>query len=167
MLCPPTFRPLITTIQTVRRLKDTTQKHSDHVTLSPKSGWIVRPTEILTLRPQKVGCSVTVEHYIPLVFLVLTVCDTASPILPCFSPFSPLMLGGLLDRSTALYFYKQLKTSLHKPRGNLLENLFYKKCDFKKYFTTFRKKVFVSTNTTPKNGILLSKMAHFQESSIF
>jgi hypothetical protein len=32
--------------------------------------------------------------------------------------------GGLLDRSTARYFYKQLKTSLHKPRGNLLENLF-------------------------------------------
>jgi hypothetical protein len=25
---------------------------------------------------------------------------------------------GLLDRSTALYFYKRLKTSLHKPRGN-------------------------------------------------
>jgi hypothetical protein len=23
------------------------------------------------------------------------------------------------------------------------------------------------TNTTPKNGILLNKMAHFQESSIF
>ncbi len=91
MLCPPTFRPLISTIQTVRRLKDTTQKHSDHVTLSPKSGWIVRPTEILTLRPQKVGCSVTVEHYIPLVFLVLTVCDTAYPISPRLSPFSPLM----------------------------------------------------------------------------
>ncbi len=26
---------------------------------------------------------------------------------------------GLLDRSMALYFYKRLKTSLHKPRGNL------------------------------------------------
>jgi hypothetical protein len=38
---------------------------------------------------------------------------------------------GLLDRSTALYFYKQLKTSLHKPRGNLLEKLFSKKCAFK------------------------------------
>jgi hypothetical protein len=35
--------------------------------------------------------------------------------------------GGLLDRSTARYFYKRLKTSLHKPRGNLVEILFYKK----------------------------------------
>jgi hypothetical protein len=34
---------------------------------------------------------------------------------------------GLLDRSTALYFNQRLKTSLHKPRGNLLENLFSKK----------------------------------------
>jgi hypothetical protein len=32
---------------------------------------------------------------------------------------------GLLDRSTARYFYKRIKTSLHKPRGNLVENLFY------------------------------------------
>jgi hypothetical protein len=31
---------------------------------------------------------------------------------------------GLLDRSTALYFYKQLKTILHKTTGDLLENLF-------------------------------------------
>jgi hypothetical protein len=67
---------------------------------------------------------------------------------------------GVLDRSTALYFYKRLKTSLHKPRGNLLENLFYKKCAFKKKFLS-------QTNTTPKNGILLSKMAHFQVSLIF
>jgi hypothetical protein len=39
--------------------------------------------------------------------------------------------GGLLDKSTARYFYKRLKTSLHKPRGNLLEILFYNKCAFK------------------------------------
>jgi hypothetical protein len=32
---------------------------------------------------------------------------------------------GLLDRSTAGYFYERLKTSLHKPTGNLLENLFF------------------------------------------
>ncbi len=32
---------------------------------------------------------------------------------------------GLLDRSTARYIYKRLKTSLHKPRGNIVENLFY------------------------------------------
>jgi hypothetical protein len=74
---------------------------------------------------------------------------------------------GLLDRSTALYFYKRLKTSLHKPRGNLLENLFYKKCAFKNNLQLFEKKVLSQTNTTPKNGILLSKMAHFQVSSIF
>jgi hypothetical protein len=33
---------------------------------------------------------------------------------------------GLLDRSTARYFYKRLETSQHKHRGNLIENLFYK-----------------------------------------
>ncbi len=43
-----------------------TQKRFNHVTLSPKSGRIVRPTNIVTLRPQKVGRSVTVEHYDPL-----------------------------------------------------------------------------------------------------
>ncbi len=32
---------------------------------------------------------------------------------------SERFIGGLLDRSMALYFYKRLKTSLHKPRGNL------------------------------------------------
>ncbi len=38
---------------------------------------------------------------------------------------------GLLNKSTAWYFYKRLKTSLHKPTGNLLQNLFSKKCAFK------------------------------------
>jgi hypothetical protein len=42
-----------------------------------------------------------------------------------------LSVRGLLDRSTSLYFYKRLKTSLHKPRGNLSENLFSKKCALK------------------------------------
>ncbi len=46
-------------------------------------------------------------------------------------PNSPGDSRGLLDISTALYFYKRLKTSLHKPRGNLLENLTSKKCAFK------------------------------------
>jgi hypothetical protein len=74
---------------------------------------------------------------------------------------------GLLDRSMALYFYKQLKTSLHKPRGNLLENLFSKKCEFKNNLLLLEKKFLSQTNKTPKNGVLLSKMAHFQESSLF
>jgi hypothetical protein len=68
---------------------------------------------------------------------------------------------GLLDRSTALYFYKQLKTSIHKPRGNLLENLFSKKCVFKIILQLLEKMFLSQTNTTPKNGILLNKMAHF------
>jgi hypothetical protein len=34
---------------------------------------------------------------------------------------------GLLDRSTARYFYKWLKTSLHKPTGNLLKISFSRK----------------------------------------
>ncbi len=38
---------------------------------------------------------------------------------------------GLLNRSTALYFYKPLKTSLHKPGGNLLKNLFSKNVHLK------------------------------------
>jgi hypothetical protein len=78
-----------------------------------------------------------------------------------------LSIRGLLDRSTARYFYKRLKTSLHKPRGNLLENLFSNKCAFKNKLQLLEKKFLSQRNTTPKNGILLSKMAHFQESSIF
>jgi hypothetical protein len=38
---------------------------------------------------------------------------------------------GLLNRSEARYFYKRLKTSLHKPTGNLLENPVSRKCAFK------------------------------------
>ncbi len=68
-------------------------KCSDHVTLSPKSGWIVRPTKIVTLQPQKVGRSVTVKHYHPLVFLVSIVCGSASPLSPSFPLFSSWMLG--------------------------------------------------------------------------
>ncbi len=47
---------------------------------------------------------------------------------------------GLLDRSTARYFYKRLKTSLHKPRGNFLENLFSKKCALKNNLQLLEKK---------------------------
>jgi hypothetical protein len=78
-----------------------------------------------------------------------------------------LKFRGLLDRSTALYFYKPLKTSLYKPRGKLLENLYSKKCAFKNNLQLLEKKFLSQRNTTPKNGILLHKMAHFQESSIF
>jgi hypothetical protein len=74
---------------------------------------------------------------------------------------------GLLDRSTARYFYKRLKTSLHKLRGILLENLFSKKCAFKNNLQFLAKKFLSQTNTTPENGILLDKMAHFQDYSIF
>jgi hypothetical protein len=63
--------------------------------------------------------------------------------------------------------YSTVYTSLYKPRGNLLENLFSKKCAFKNNLQLLEKKFLSQTNTTPKNGILLSKMAHFQESSIF
>ncbi len=78
-----------------------------------------------------------------------------------------IFFGGLLDRSTARYFYKRLKTSLHKPRGNLLENLFSKKCALKNNLKLLEKKFLSQTSTTPKNGVLLHKMAHFQDSSIF
>ncbi len=65
-LRPPTLSPLITPTQTLGPQNLTAQKRFDHVTLSPKSGRIVRPTKIVTLRPQKVGRSVTGEHYDPL-----------------------------------------------------------------------------------------------------
>jgi hypothetical protein len=64
-LRPPTVLPLMTPTQTLGPQNLTTQKRFDHVTLSPKSGRIVRPTKIVTLQPQKVGRSVTVEHYDP------------------------------------------------------------------------------------------------------
>jgi hypothetical protein len=76
-------------------------------------------------------------------------------------------MGGLLDRSTAQYFYKRLKTSLHKPRVNLLENLFSKKCALKNNLKLLENKFLSQTKNIPKNGILLHKIAHFQDSSIF
>jgi hypothetical protein len=73
---------------------------------------------------------------------------------------------GLLDRSTARYFYKRLKASLHEPTGNLLENLFSKKCVFKNNLQLLEKKFLSQTNTTPKTGVLLNKMAYLLKSSI-
>jgi hypothetical protein len=73
----------------------------------------------------------------------------------------PVNIRRLLDRSTARYFYKRLKTSLHKPRGNFLENVFSKKCAFEKKLQLLEKKFLSQTNTIPKNDISLSKMAHF------
>jgi hypothetical protein len=48
---------------------------------------------------------------------------------PAVCPDKPaqhmLPLGGLLDRSTAWYFYKDSKTSLHKPTANSGKNIFF------------------------------------------
>jgi hypothetical protein len=60
-----------------------------------------------------------------------------------------LIKWGLLDRSTARYFYKRLKSSLHKPTGIILENLFSTKCAFKNNLQLLEKKVFVSNEYTP------------------
>jgi hypothetical protein len=57
-------------------------------------------------------------------------------------------LGGLLDRYTARYFYKGSKTSLHKHTGNLVENLFYKKCAFKSSLQLLTLKFLSQTTTT-------------------
>ncbi len=76
-------------------------------------------------------------------------------------------LRGLLDRTTTRYVYKWLKASLHKPTGNLLEILFSKKCVFKNNLQLLEKNFLSQTNTTPKNGIFLNKMAHLLKSSIF
>jgi hypothetical protein len=63
---------------------------------------------------------------------------------------------GLLDRSTARYFYKQPKASLHKPTG-LLENLFPKKGVFKNNLQHLEKMFFSQTNTTPKMAFYLTQ----------
>ncbi len=42
-------------------------------------------------------------------------------------------VGGLLDRSTARYFYKVPKTILHKPTAKSGINIFYNKCLHKHY----------------------------------
>jgi hypothetical protein len=41
--------------------------------------------------------------------------------------------GGLLDISTARYFYKVSKTILHKPTAISGINIFYNKCSYKHY----------------------------------
>ncbi len=92
-LRPPTLPPLMTTTQTLTLQNLTTQKRFDHVTLSPKSGRIVRPTKIVTLWLQKVGRSVTAEHYDPVVILVSTVYDITSQIPPTYLAFPSLMLA--------------------------------------------------------------------------
>ncbi len=76
-------------------------------------------------------------------------------------------IWGLLNRSTGRYFYKRLKPSLHKTTGNLLENLFCRKCSFKNNSQPLEKTFLSWTNTTPKNGILLNKMACLLKSSIY
>jgi hypothetical protein len=42
----------------------------------------------------KIGCGVTVEHYVPLVFITPTVYDTTSSIPPRFPHSSPWILGS-------------------------------------------------------------------------
>jgi hypothetical protein len=45
--------------------------------------------------------------------------------------------GGLLDISTARYFYKESKSILHKLTANSGTNIFYNKCSFKHYLQLF------------------------------
>ncbi len=74
---------------------------------------------------------------------------------------------GLLDRSTALYFYKQLKTSIHKPIGSLFENLFSKKYAFKNNLQLLEKKFLSQTNTTSKMAFYLAKWPIFKNLQYF
>jgi hypothetical protein len=48
-----------------------------------------------------------------------------------------------------------------------MANLFSKKCAFKNNLQLLEKTFLSQTNTTPKNGILLNKMSHFPDFSIF
>ncbi len=70
---------------------------------------------------------------------------------------------GLLDRSTALYFYKGLKTSLHKPRGNLWENLFSKKCAFKNSLQLLEKSFCLKQIQHLKMAFYLAKWPIFKK----
>jgi hypothetical protein len=70
--------------------------------------------------------------------------------------------GGLLDRSTARYFYKRLKTSLHKPTGNFLENLFSRKCAFKNNLQLLEAKFLSQTNSNLKMAFYLTKSSIYQ-----
>ncbi len=54
-------------------------------------------------------------HQLQRLFCTCTVCTV-------YCRAVALSKRGLLDRSTARYFYKWLKTCLHKTAGNLLEN---------------------------------------------
>ncbi len=45
----------------------------------------------------------------------------------------PVLQRGLLDISTARYFYKVSKTILHKPTAISGINIFYNKCSYKHY----------------------------------
>ncbi len=65
--------------------------------------------------------------------------------------------GGLLDRSIARYFNKRLRTSLHKITGNLLVNLFSKKCAFKNNLQLLQKKFLSQTKKHLKMAFYLSK----------
>jgi hypothetical protein len=56
-----------------------------------------------------------------------------SCIYDCLVVLFTCIVKGLPDRSTARYFYKGSKTSLHKHTGNLVENLFSKICALKNY----------------------------------
>ncbi len=47
--------------------------------------------------------------------------------------------GGLLDRSSARYFYKGSKKSLHKHTRNLVENLFSKNVHLKIVYNFWHK----------------------------
>jgi hypothetical protein len=74
---------------------------------------------------------------------------------------------GLLDRSTAQYFYQRLKTTLHKPRGNLLENLFSKKYAFKNNLQLLEKKFCLKQIYHLKMAFYLAKWPIFKNLQYF
>ncbi len=54
---------------------------------------------------------------------------------------------GLLDISTARYFYKVPKTILHKPIANSEKNILYNKCLYKHYLQLLYYILFCKTNS--------------------
>ncbi len=72
--------------------------------------------------------------------------------------------GGLLNISTARYFYKVSKTILHQPTANSPINIFYNKCSSKHYLQILQYILFFKTNSLSEKRTFLWKIALFTKS---
>jgi hypothetical protein len=91
----------------------------------------------------------------------LSVCMSVSVSMGCPCPCPVhLLLWGLLDRSTARYFYKGSKTILHKSTANSGINLFIKNVDINIIYNFCNKDLSVKQTVFTKKNIFFRKL-HF------